>query len=319
MAHEIRVIAPAESFADPQKTFAQAIETLERETGYSITFGKNAGVVNEKKSSSTDERIRDLHDAFTDNNVALIMSVSGGFNSNDLLPYIDWDLIRKNPKPFIGSSDITVLVNAIYKMTGIKTFYGPNFFKYGMKKGLDYTLEYFKKSVMSDSVYVINPSEVWSDDKWYFDQENRQFKNNDGFWVCNSGEAEGILIGGHLSSLNLLQGTPYMPSLENSILLVEEDVFGKNCYGEFKRNLQSLLQTVEGDSIKGILVGRFHSSSEMSKDDVVTIIQSIKQISNIPIVANVDFGHTDPGITFPIGGHVKLSVSDDDVCIQVGG
>jgi len=314
---EIRIISPAGSFSNPENTFKDAINTLEKETQYKVTFGSNSGVVNKYGTSSITERIDDLHDAYEDSNVAVIIAMSGGYSSNDLLPYVDWDIIKKNQKPLIGSSDLTVLINAIYTKTGSSTFYGPNFFKYGMHKGLEYTLLYFKKALISDEDYFIEPSDLWSDDKWYLDQINRDFKKNTGFVICNEGEAEGTIIGGHLSSLNLLQGTEYMPPFKKTILCIEEDTLDYQCYGEFKRNIQSLLQATDTSEIKGILIGRFLTASKMGKEDIIHLVKSIEKISNIPIIANVDFGHTDPSVSFPIGGKLCIKCDEKNATIQV--
>jgi muramoyltetrapeptide carboxypeptidase LdcA involved in peptidoglycan recycling len=234
------------------------------------------------------------------------------------LQFIDWEVIKSNPKPIIGSSDITVLLNAIYAKTNIKTYFGPNFLKFGMKIGLDDTLKYFKECLFDNKKYNILPSKKWSDDNWYKNQDKRNFYNNDGFIICNPGTAKGKTVGGNLCSLNLLQGTEYMPSLKDSVLFIEDDdLAGENTFGEFNRNLQSLLQLPDAKKIKGILVGRFSQKCFMTKEKIKYIFQSQKELKNIPIIADVDFGHCDPFVTFPIGEKIEVSAEENTVKIKI--
>ena len=87
------------------------------------------------------------------------------------------------------------------------TYSGPHFSTFGMRKGLDYTIEAFQKCLVDGTPFTIHPSTEWSDDPWYQDQENRMFEKNKGFVVINEGSCEGTLLGGNLCTLNLLQGT----------------------------------------------------------------------------------------------------------------
>ena len=148
---EIRVIAPSRSMAIiSEETINLAKERLENE-GFKVTFGKNVMKIDEDfKCASIEDRINDLHDAFKDNNVKAILTVIGGFNSNQLLDYIDYELIKNNPKIFCGFSDITAMSNSIYAKTGLVTYSGVHFSSFGMKKGFEYSLNYFKKMFMQD-------------------------------------------------------------------------------------------------------------------------------------------------------------------------
>lgn len=252
---EIRVIAPSRSMAiikGEQLRIAQ--ERLNR-LGFTVTYGKNAEEHDEFFSTSIEERIEDLHDAFTDPNVKGILTVIGGYNANQLLNYIDFEIIKNNPKIFCGFSDITALQGAIYKKTGLITYSGPHFSSFGVKHGFEYTLESFINAVTNDAPYEIAASSHWSDDPWYLDQEDRHFIKNNGYMVIQEGIAEGRLIGGNLCTLNLLQGTEFMPSLKDSILFIEDDE--ESHFLTFDRDLQSLLHLPDARDIKGILIGRF--------------------------------------------------------------
>jgi len=236
---EVRVIAPSYSMAKwPKELLERAIKRFE-EMGLRVTFGKYVNEYDDFESSSVESRLEDLKEAFEDKKVRGIMCAVGGYNANYLLGGIDWDLIRGNPKFFCGMSDITVLSNAITKKTGLATYYGPNFRNFGQKLHFDFTWDYFKKVAFGDDSVIIGTSDKWSDDKWVKNQDKRKLIDNKGWWVINEGIATGQVIGGNLCSLNLLQGTEYMPSLEGALLMVEDD--NMSTAGEFSRNWRSLM------------------------------------------------------------------------------
>lgn len=310
---QIRVIAPSRSASIISKSnFDIANERMQKEFGTLITFGKNIEEKDIFNSSSVEARISDFHEAFGDKNVNMISTMIGGFNSNQLLKYIDWDLIKNNPKIICGYSDVTVLANAIFAKTGLVTYLGPHFSTFGQKEYLDYTIEYFKKCLMNNNEYLITPSKEWLDDSWYKNQDKREPITNEGYWVVQSGIAEGTTIGGNLSSFSLLLGTEYIPSFDNSILFLEVDNYTQGVdILEFDRQLQSILQQKESDKIKGIIVGRFQKSSNVTREELDYIFKTKKELKNIPIIANVDFGHTNPMITFPIGGYCLIKLNSD--------
>lgn len=146
---EIRVVAPSKSLQRvQQKIFNNALKHLTNE-GFKVTFSKNSGEIDFFNSSSIQSRIEDLHDAFSDNNVKAILTALGGFNANQLLEYIDYSLIKENPKILCGYSDITALLNAIYSQTGLVTYHGTHFSSFGFEEELDYTQ--MKEYSLSDS------------------------------------------------------------------------------------------------------------------------------------------------------------------------
>ena len=187
---EVRVIAPSRSMViigeDCKKIATERLEAL----GLKVTFGKYIDEADEDYLvASVKHRAEDLNEAFSNKNVKAILTVIGGFNSNQILDYIDYDIIKQNPKIFCGFSDITALSNAIYAKTGLVTYSGPHYSSLGMLKGLEYELEYFKKMFFQDEEINITSSKEWSDDAWFIDQENREFIQNEGMFVINEGEA----------------------------------------------------------------------------------------------------------------------------------
>lgn len=313
----VRVIAPSRSLAilseETKRIANQRFENL----GLRLSFGHHVSDCDMFQSSSIQARLNDLHDAFRDNEVKAIFTVIGGYNVNQLLDEIDYELIAANPKILCGYSDITALQNAIYAKTGLLTYSGPHYSTLGMEQGIDWSLDYLKKCLFSDASFTIEPSLHWSDDTWYLDQNNRRFMPHEGPWVIQKGEAEGTILGANLCTFNLLQGTSYMPALKNTIIFLEEDALTA---GEtavvFDRDLQSLVQQSGFEGVQGVVIGRFQQSSAMSYERLKMIVQNKKELQNLPVIANVDFGHTDPMITFPIGGKIKI-IAEKDVRMTV--
>lgn len=315
---EIRVISPSCSLSIVSNENRDlAIKRL-TDIGFQVTFSKYADEIDRFASSSISSRVQDLHEAFRDPNVKAILTTLGGYNSNGLLKHLDYDLIRENPKIFCGYSDITALSNAIYAKTGLVTYSGPHFSSFGMEKGLDYTTDYFLKCLTSHEPIEILPAGTWSDDSWYMDQENREFIKNEGYVSIQEGEAMGDIIGGNMSTFNLLQGTPYMPSLQGKILFLEEDsLTGKSTLKTFDRYLHSLMQQPDFEHVKGILIGRMQKGAECMIEDIQEMIASKPELAHIPIIANASFGHTTPIFTFPIGGRAKIISNKESSAITI--
>jgi len=312
---EVRVIAPSRSISIISKESREIADRRFAEMGLKLSFGKHIEESDEFVSSSIQSRVEDIHDAFSDKNVRAIFAVIGGFNCNQLLRYLDWDLIKDSPKIFCGYSDITALNNAIFAKTGLVSYSGPAYSTFGQELYFDYTLEYFKKCLLSDESFEIKPSDNWSDDAWYKNQKERNLIKNNGFLVINEGKARGTILGGNLCTFNLLQGTEYFPDLKDSILFLEDD--DTSLPISLDRDLQSLIHQPLFGGVKGIVIGRFQKKSEMPNDILIKIIKTKKELDNLPVIANVDFGHTSPMITFPVGGEVNLEAENGKIKLEI--
>ncbi|MFH0712910.1 MAG: S66 peptidase family protein [Candidatus Jorgensenbacteria bacterium] len=312
---EVRVIAPSRSLAIISEESRKIANDRFLSLGLKLSFGKHSEEKDEFSSSNVKSRVEDLHDAFRDKNVKAIITVIGGFNSNQLLKYLDWDLIKNNPKIFCGYSDITALNNAIFAKTGLISYSGPHYSTFGQELYFDYTLEYFKKCLFSENQLAIIPSEQWSDDSWYKNQRERNLIKNGGFFVINEGTASGTILGANLCTFNLLQGTEYFPNLQDSILFIEDDE--ELLPHTFDRDLQSLVHLPSFGGVKGIVIGRFQKASGITNELLVKIIKTKNDLDKLPVIANIDFGHTDPKITFPIGGEASLIVEGKSIKLEL--
>jgi muramoyltetrapeptide carboxypeptidase LdcA involved in peptidoglycan recycling len=168
---------------------------------------------------------------------------------------------------------------------------------------------------LSEDSFEIKPSENWSDDAWYKNQKERNLIKNDGFLIINEGKASGSILGANLCTFNLLQGTEYFPDLKDSILFIEDDEESKRHH--FDRDLQSLIHQPGFDNVRGIIIGRFQNASQMPDDILIKIIKTKRELDNLPVIAGVDFGHTDPKITFPIGGEASIEAENGKVKLEI--
>ncbi len=314
----VQVITPSRSLSMPWITEDVKKIAIKRFSamGLNLSFGEHVNEINRFNSSSIESRVKDIHDAFRDPSVKLVITVIGGYNSGELLPYLDYDLIKANPKILCGYSDITALENGIFAKTGLVTYSGPHFFDFGELNGFDYTLDYFKKCLISEDPFEVKPSKVWSNDLWGLVQNKRTFENNQGFYIMNDGKAEGTIFGGNLVTFHSLQGTAFSPQFhENTILFLEED--DEETVATMSRNLNTIIMREDFDNVKGIVFGRLKPESKITLDDLKAIVQNNKKIQEMPIISGVDFGHTTPKITFPIGGTVGLSIRDKKVRLKI--
>ena len=305
---EIRVISPSTGIKIISEECRNLAKQRFEEMGLKVSFAKNTMDESWEADGSMDiaKRVEDLHEAFRDKKVKAIFTIIGGFNSNQLLDYIDYGLIAANPKIFCGFSDITALLNAIYAKTGMVTFSGPHFSSFGMRKGFDHTLENMQKMLMESGENTLKPSSEWSDDLWFLDQENRQFITNEGYWELQTGTAKGTLIGGNLCTFSLLLGTPYRPAFEKETILFIEDTESSSI-ARISRELQALIHQPDFKNVKGILIGRFQKKSNITKEQLLFMLKRFEpSLKSMPIIANLDFGHTTPLLTIPIGGSATI-------------
>jgi len=296
---QIRVVAPSASLqlvSDANR--AAAVERLTAEFGVRVTFGEHVDESGPLGAAPVAGRVADLHDAFADPDVAGILTAIGGYHVNQLLPHLDYDLIRANPKVLSGFSDISALQCALLARAGLVTYSGPHFSTFGMRDHNEATVEAFRSAVFTTAPINWVPSPTWTDDEWYRLAERAAPARNEGWWVLQPGTANGPLVGGNLCTLNLLQGTPYWPDLDGAIVVVEDDF--ESSVHDFARDLTSLLQT--GIAVRGLVIGRFQRQTEMSQELLRHIVTTAPQLAGVPVLANVDVGHTNPIYTFPVGG-----------------
>ncbi|HEM3683496.1 TPA: LD-carboxypeptidase [Streptococcus suis] len=297
----IRVVSPSSSIERIGGFEANlaAKEKLE-ELGFKLSFSEHYFENDIFDSAPIASRVADLEAAFADESVDAILTTIVGFNSNELLPYLDFDLIARNQKIFCGYSDTTALLNAIYAKTGMPTYMGPAYSSFKMVQAQQYQTEAWLKAVTQDS-YELTPSPEWSSDAWYLPDAPRTFYQTE--WkIYNPGKASGIAIGGNISTLNLLTGTEFAPKPDKYVLFLEEAE--DDDYLIIARHLTALLQAYPNP--QAVLIGRFPKETKMTEEILLAILDKHPILKTIPVLYDLDFAHTQPLFTITIGGQVEL-------------
>ena len=308
----VRLVAPSlsASIIDP-RVWDIGVRRLGSK-GLTVQTAKHAMNMRGHSSGTPQERAEDLMDAFCDPEVDLVMSVIGGFNSNQLLPLLDYGLIRKSRKPFIGYSDITALNDAILARSGLVNFYGAAFVTLCQPQLPRYSEMAFDRFLLEcASGVTFEASEEWAEDRWFLKDElgPREWMKNQGWTVLREGQAYGRSVGGNLSTLMLLAGTEYWPDMNGAVLFLEDDEMATP--EVFDRDITHLEQLGVFDEINALVIGRppseagFHQADSMSM-----IMDELLGECDCPVVMNTDIGHTDPMFTVPLG--IKCEISTDE-------
>lgn len=289
----VAVIAPASGLTT--ESFDNALKNLEN-LGLKPKVGKSARGLKGFLSATDKERLDDLHWAFSDKEIAGVWCVRGGYGAGRLLPDIDYDLIRKNPKILIGYSDITALHLAISQATGLVTFHGP----VAASELSDYTKTHVTNTLMTPSApYKIEVSE------YNKAQPSNLFRTE----TITHGKARGRLIGGNLSLLAALAGTPAaLRAMKGKILFIED--VGEQPY-RIDRMLTQLRQSLDLRALSAIALGVFEDCNPRAKDTqtLQDVIKDRLGDLGIPVVYGLSFGHIRDQFTIPVGVEAELDAS----------
>lgn len=280
--------------------------------GFNVRIARHALNQHGYVSDTPEQRAQDIHDMFSDPEVKAIIAAIGGDHSCHLLPLLDFDLIRDNPKVFMGYSDITVLNVAIWVATGLVTFNGPalltDFAEY--PKMFDYAERYMLKALYHpEPIGLVEPSPWWTEEllDWVKkkDLERPRKRLPSGGWTwLREGKAEGILIGGCLESLQHLRGTRFWPAWDDAILFFETSE------KQSPATVDGILMDYENmgvlEKLRGLLVGRPMYYNDEEKAELREIILERTRQYAFPVISDMDFGHTAPQITLPIRCRARI-------------
>ena len=238
------------------------------------------------------------------------MASVGGYVSNAILPYLDYDYLRAHPKLIVGHSDITSLLLGIYAQTGMATYYGPNLVTSFSLPGEYATIAMNAlEGVAGLNSYTHIFPTVYSDTNIDWIQVSpdsiKLLPKSNSYRTIHSGCVEGRLIGGNLSTLSSIMGSPYMPEIQAGDILFLEDIGGTP---DFCERYFSLL-AINGifDKIGGLILGKHKSYDDLGTNHSETdVLLEILGERKIPILADFDCGHTVPILTLPIGRTVRL-------------
>ena len=299
----VGLITPSTYVTDPDR-LTLAERTL-RYFGLNAKWGKNVGRRAKSLRSSVSERLEDLHAMFADASVNAVFAVRGGYGSEQLLDRIDYDLIRRNPKIFVGYSDITALHIAINRYSGLVTFHGPM----PLSPFTDYSQKYFRKAMFDTAPLglITNPPET------------NPLRPAHELTTIRGGRATGQLIGGNMTLISTTLGTPYEIQTRGRILFIEDT--GEEPY-RIDRMLTQLRLAGKFDSAAGLVWGecqecgpRDFQPSTASPFTLGEIIQGILGDLKIPVLGGLTFGHTADQATIPEGVMAMLDADAQQLTI----
>lgn len=276
-----------------ENTFERA-KKLFLEYGYKLKLSDNVNKDYYGMAGEAREKARELNEMFQDNSVDAIIILDGGDSCNTIIDYLDYKMIKKHPKPLMGYSDITVLLETIYKKTGMITFHGPAFLSFGEDYGqkcMDEFINTFEKGLFDGFL-------------------------NSTLKVIRKGDCKGKMIGTNLECTLYIVGTKYFPNMKNNILLAERYITTPS---ETYNHFYQLKQKGILDKISGLLIGynySFQSLESGRKTDIQMedIALEVCKDYKFPIYKCETFGHMIPNVIIPIGS--KYDISDGKIKLK---
>lgn len=260
-----------------KEEIAKSIELVNK-IGLKVKLGKY--VYESNVNNLIENKICDFNDMVTDKTIKMIVFSKGGNNVIDIIDNLDYKSIKSNPKIYIGLSDLTIILNAIYKKTGLVTFHHLIF------KGI--LKNDFNKKAFVDM----------------FINEKKEICFSKNVQVVNKGTATGTLIGGNLISFSKILNTEYMPSLNNAILFFEE------CDEVDKEKVENILIEFKKNHVfelcSGVILGNYSIDNNYFKD-------IFKKYVNKPMIKCEDFGHSTYNLVLPIGAKVIFSADSEKI------
>lgn len=291
----IGVVSPA-YWLEPERL--QRAVTVIEELGYKVVFSKGAGLKEHRFAGSPRKRAADLMAMFEDPTIDAIMCARGGYGGNRVLPLLDYDLIRRNPKIFIGYSDITGFLTSFAQISGLITFHGPMLSTYG-ERTIQYNLDTFERVLSGADDIRIRSTQTCP------------------ARILKPGIAKGALWGGNLSLVIERLGTKVQIDTRDSILFLEE--IDEKLYA-FDRMMLHLKNSGSLDHINGLVLGEMLEMGDSEipfGKDIDEIVLDVCGDLDIPIISNFPCGHGDCQATLPISHEVEIYAQAEDPYILI--
>jgi muramoyltetrapeptide carboxypeptidase len=244
------------------------------------------------------DRAADINQFFASPEISAILPTRGGWGCSRILPYLDYERIRQNPKIVVGFSDITALTLAIYARTNLVTFHGPN----GLTSWKSKQTEYFRRVLFAGEAVTFENLKAGDD-------VDRLMATKYRIQTITPGQARGRLMGGNLSVFSTLVGSPYLPNLDGAILFLEE--VGENIY-RVDRWLTHLKLAGVLDQLAGFVFGqctRCTPDTDYGSLTLEEVIWGHIKPLGIPAWYGAMIGHIEPILTLPIGLEVAIDAS----------
>ena len=282
----IGVVAPSNPIiGDNIEELEKARKIIEID-GFKVKYSKNLFSNTNGYSSTEKEKADDINEMFKDKEVKMIWCAKGGENSNSTFEYLDYELIKNNPKIVCGYSDITSITNIITQKTGLITFSGINF-----------------KTIATDETEYSYKEAI----KRFVDGSLEIGKEDDEYQIIRQGQAEGKLIGGNLSLTRGMVSGKYSIDFTDKILFLEE--LGFETDPALASNfLYYMKQNEVFDKIKGLWIGNYEHESGIKLEQIV--LDVIGEEYSFPIIKSNNFGHTERKTVIPIGTKAKIDTNE---------
>jgi muramoyltetrapeptide carboxypeptidase len=299
----VGLVSPSTFVADPNQL--QTMLLTAEMFGWKTKVGKQVGRREAKLGDSIPGRIADLHTMFADPEVQGIICVRGGYGTPQLLDGLDYDLIRKNPKMMLGYSDITGLHLAIHQKTGLVTFHGPT----GLSPFTEFSQNWFRRSIDNKPMGVLgNPT------------ERNPFRPQHPLRTVKGGKARGRLIGGNLTLVSCLMGTPHEPDVRGKIFFLED--VGEEPY-RIDRMLQQLALAGKFDQCAGVIIGECVDCGPREFQPSITFNYTLGEVLDrvfakvkVPVFHGLLIGHTADQITLPLGVMAAMDADRKELIIE---
>lgn len=301
----------------PQR-FNRAIEFLKQQ-GLEIVLGHLTNQQDGYRSGDIKQRADEFNQLLYNKKVDCILASIGGMNTNSLLPYIDYEYLKNHPKLIVGYSDVSALLNAIYAKTGIHTVYGPTltsaFGEIGPLANASFT--YFSKLFIEGQTlpHIIPKPHAYTDEHvdWENQSEMKKLYRNE--WkTVQKGSVTGRLIISNLGTLAYTYGSEYFPEIKSGDILALEDTLDNPM--QIERSYAHLKLCGIFDKIGGLIIGKhaFYDDLGTKKQPEDLVLEFVDR--NIPILAQVDIGHTLPVLSLSIGSIITLDATNQIICIE---
>lgn len=337
LGETIGIFSPSSAVTawSPRRT-ERGIHFLEAK-GFKIRSGSLTGAQDFWRSGPAEARAEELNALLRDPDVRCIMSTIGGSNSNALLPFLDYDAFRRDPKPVVGYSDVTAILFGLYAQTGIGTFYGPALSaSFGEFAPLvEETWSSFADIVMGlgDRPHEYRRPAVWTEEwlPWEEQDRGKQMSPN-GWLTLRPGRVCGRLMAGNLNTMHGIWGTPWMPEIrQGDILLIEDSM---KTAADVERSFTHLALAGIFDRIGGLILGKHELfDDQKSGKKAFEILHEVLlnhrrskatasafgTFREFPVLAEFDCGHTHPMFTVPIGAEVELDATEQRLVLIAGG
>ena len=314
----VGIVSPASAFFPIHESALQRGVAFLEQVGLRVQVAPHTLDQRQHLNPPTQHRAEDLNQMFADPKIKAIFCLSGGSGVNAVLPLLDWEQIERSPKIVMGYSAITALLIGLYTKIGLVTFHGPmilnGFSEY--PQPFAYTWQGIEQVLFkTEPVGALKPPAQWTD-AYTSDDRPRATQKNPGWRWLRDGKATGPLIGGNLSVTLTLVGTPYWAPLRGAILCFEEVNFGDGLLRKVDESLAQCQQMGLFDQIAGLVIGKVNELSEEEEKLFESLILEYTAGSQFPILTGVDFGHTAPQLTLPIGVQASLNSQQDRFSID---